>query len=82
MSQMQYGSYFVYSDIKSFSHNTILTRIVNANSYWNGLYFDMCNFIVNGNRIRQRTNSISSPYFVNAYYAGVYNASGRFFVFK
>lgn len=75
--QYYYATYLYYCDFNSISYNTILSRMANVGSNWYGFRTYYCNMNAIGNKIRQRSNSITTPYLAYIYYASYYNAIGR-----
>ena len=75
-NQCYYGAYLYYNEVNSFSQNSILSRISNANTYWYGLTSYYSNIPrCDGNRIHQRTTSITYPYLAYIYYNGYYGTA-------
>jgi hypothetical protein len=62
-----FGTYPRYVDFISCSYNTILSRKTNTSATWTGLYMYYANGPLIGNRIIQRSNSITSPYGIYLY---------------
>jgi hypothetical protein len=67
-NQYSAGIYSYYTDtISSYSYNTILSRLGTSSIAitWGGMYLNSVNGPVIGNRIIQRTNSITNSYGIN-----------------
>jgi hypothetical protein len=61
-NQYTYATFLYYNDFTSCSYNTILSRETgNIGSSWNGLYMEYTNGPIVGNRIIQRSKTITSP---------------------
>ena len=75
--QYYYATFFYYGDFNSISNNIILSRTANVGTNWYGLRTYYCNYVANGNKVRQRSNSITQPYLIYSYYTSYYNATGR-----
>jgi hypothetical protein len=56
-----YGTYPGYTDFISCSYNTVLSRITDADATWYGLIMYYSHGPLIGNRIIQRTNTITNP---------------------
>jgi hypothetical protein len=67
-----YGTYPYYLNFTSCSYNTVLSRTTSTSSTWYGLCMDYTNGPAIGNRIIQRSNSITSPYGIYLNYYNYY----------
>jgi hypothetical protein len=68
-----YGGYFQYTDLTSCSYNSILSRQIGTIGVtWYGLYIYYSNGILVGNRIRQRSTTITIPYGIACQYYNYY----------
>jgi hypothetical protein len=74
-NQYYYATYPMYVDFTSCSYNTILSRATGTiASTWYGLRMYYSNGPAVGNRIIQRSNSITSPYGIYTYFHNYYSA--------
>ena len=67
VDQYYYATYFYYGNFKV-NGNTILSKTNAASTYWYGLRFYYCDINVQNNKIEQRTDAITYPYGIYAYY--------------
>jgi Fe-S cluster biogenesis protein NfuA len=79
-NQYYYATYFYYTDFTSCSYNKILSRTANTTTTWYGLYLYYSNGTVTGNRIKQCTTAITSPYGIYLQYYNYYNTTDTGFV--
>jgi hypothetical protein len=76
-NQYYYGAYFYYTDFISCSYNTMLSRISNTGidigSEWYGIRGYYVNGDITGNKITQRSSTITTPYGIYSYYHNYYS---------
>ncbi len=76
-NQSHYGIYPQYVDFFSVSYNTVLSRTANINTTWIGLRMQYANGPVIGNSVIQRSNDITHPTGIYAYYYNYYLAGNN-----
>jgi hypothetical protein len=69
------GIYSYFTDFTSCSYNTILSRMANIGSIWQGIYMGNCNGSIIGNRIIQRSTAIISSQAMSFYQHNCYNTT-------
>ena len=78
-NQHYYGISPFYVDFTSCNHNSILSRLtgVNSNPIWYALRMNYANGEAVGNRIIQRSTSITQPYGIYSYFHNYYNQGSQ-----